>query len=150
MFASREFTASLGQKFKDPVHYLVSAVRLAYDDRPIANVEPLVHWLGDLGEQIYGRQTPDGYPLTQDGWASSGQMARRLEVAHALAADDAHLFQAKIGGAERSGFPHLVSRVYFEDVEPYLSARTSATLERSSSQQEWNALLLASPEFNYR
>jgi hypothetical protein len=43
-----------------------------------------------------------------------------------------------------------VSRVYFDDVEPYLSARTATTLERSRSQQEWNALLLASPEFNYR
>ena len=134
MFSSREFTASLGQKFKDPMHYVVSAVRLAYDGRPIGNAEPLVRWLGELGEQVYGRATPDGYPLTQDGWASSGQMARRLEVAHALAAQDAN----------------LESRVYFDDVEPYLSARTAATLERSGSQQEWNALLLASPEFNYR
>ena len=50
MFASREFTASLGQKFKDPVHYLVSAVRLAYDVRPISNAEPMVRWLGELGE----------------------------------------------------------------------------------------------------
>lgn len=151
MFASREFTASLGQKFKDPVHYLVSAVRLAYDGRPITNAEPLVRWLGELGEQLYGRPTPDGYPLTQDGWASSGQMARRLEVAHALAAEDASLFQSKDSGAAGTGgFAHLVSRVYFDDVEPYLSARTAATLEQSGSQQEWNALLLASPEFNYR
>jgi uncharacterized protein (DUF1800 family) len=151
MFASPEFTASLGQKFKDPMHYIVAAMRLAYDDRPIANVEPVVHWLGDLGEQIYGRQTPDGYPLTQDGWASSGQMAQRLAVAHALAAEYANLFQNKDGGvAGMGGYPHLVSRVYFDDVEPYLSARTAATLERSGSQQEWNALLLASPEFNYR
>jgi uncharacterized protein (DUF1800 family) len=150
MFASPEFTASLGQKFKDPMHYVVSAMRLAYDGRPITNPEPLVRWLGELGEQVYGRPTPDGYPLTRDGWASSGQMAGRLEVAHALVADDAGLFKAKGSDTETvRGYPHLVSRVYFDDVEPYLSARTAATLERSNSQQEWNLLLLASPEFNY-
>jgi uncharacterized protein (DUF1800 family) len=151
MFASREFTASLGQKFKDPMHYVVSAVRLAYDGRPIVNSEPLVRWLELLGEPVYGRPTPDGYPLTQEGWASSGQMVRRLEVAHLFSADDASLFHSKdTGAATVSGFPRLVSRVYFDDVEPYLSARTATTLEHSSSQQEWNALLLGSPEFNYR
>jgi uncharacterized protein (DUF1800 family) len=151
MFASREFTASLGQKFKDPMHYVVSAVRLAYDGRPIVNSEPLVRWLELLGEPVYGRPTPDGYPLTQDGWASSGQMVRRLEVAHLFSADDAGLFHSNDNGAASvSGFPRLVSRVYFDDVEPYLSARTATTLEHSSSQQEWNAILLGSPEFNYR
>jgi uncharacterized protein (DUF1800 family) len=151
MLASRELTASLGQKFKDPMHYVVSATRLAYDGRPIANPEPLVRWLEVLGEPLYGRPTPDGYPLTQDGWASSGQMIRRLEVAHLFSADDASLLQPKDNGAARvGGFPHLVSRVYFDDVEPYLSARTATALERSSSQRDWNTLLLASPEFNYR
>ena len=151
MFTSRELTASLGQKFKDPMHFVVSAVRLAYDGRPIANPEPLVQWLEALGEPIYGRPTPDGYSLTQDGWDSSGQMVHRLEVAHLFSADDAGLFHLKGDGAANvSGFPRLVSRVYFDDVEPYLSVRTATTLERSGSQQEWNALLLASPEFNYR
>jgi uncharacterized protein (DUF1800 family) len=151
MFTSREFTASLGQKFKDPMHYVVSAVRLAYDGRPIANPEPLVQWLEVLGEPIYGRPTPDGYPLTQDGWNSSGQMVHRVEVAHLFSADDAGLLHSKgDGAASVSGFPRLVSRVYFDDVEPYLSVRTTTTLERSNSQQEWNTLLLASPEFNYR
>ena len=133
------------------MHYVVSAVRLAYDGRPITNSEPLVRWLEALGEPVYGRPTPDGYPLTQDGWASSGQMVRRLEVARLFSADDAGLFHSKDNGAANvSGFPRLVSRVYFDDVEPYLSARTATTLEHSGSQQEWNALLLGSPEFNYR
>jgi uncharacterized protein (DUF1800 family) len=151
MLASRELTSSLGQKFKDPMHYVVSAMRLAYDGRPIANPEPLVRWLEVLGEPLYGRPTPDGYPLTQDGWASSGQMIRRLEVAHLFSADDASLLQPKGNGAAGvGGFPRLVSRVYFDDVEPYLSVRTATALERSSSQRDWNTLLLASPEFNYR
>jgi uncharacterized protein (DUF1800 family) len=151
MFTSREFTASLGQKFKDPMHYVVSAVRLAYDGRPIASPEPLARWLEDLGEPLYGRPTPDGYSLTRDGWVSSGQMIRRLDVAHEFSADDADRLPSKDSNAANvGGFPRLVSRVYFSDVEPYLSAQTATALERSSSQREWNSLLLVSPEFSDR
>jgi uncharacterized protein (DUF1800 family) len=150
MFASREFNASLGRKFKDPMHYVVSAARLAYDDRPIANAEPLVRWLTELGEELYGRATPDGYPLTQEGWSSSGQLVQRLQVAQVFSGDDAGLFRTKSeSAASASGFPRLMSRAYFEDIEPYLSAQTTAALERSGSQREWNALLLGSPEFNH-
>ena len=45
LFRSPEFTASLGGKFKDPAHYAISAVRLAYDDRVILNTGPVQTWL---------------------------------------------------------------------------------------------------------
>ena len=67
LFESRELLASLGAKFKDPMHYVVSTLRLAYDGKPIVNTHPLVNWLNALGEAPFGRQTPDGYPLTQGG-----------------------------------------------------------------------------------
>src|SRR2546422_7311634 len=53
LFPSAEFSASLGTKFKDPVHYVVSAVRLAYDDKGILNAGPLINWLGRLGGPLY-------------------------------------------------------------------------------------------------
>jgi len=37
LFASAEFKASLGTKFKDPCTTSLSAVRLAYDDKAILN-----------------------------------------------------------------------------------------------------------------
>src|SRR5207248_1653313 len=40
-FASAEFEASLGAKFKDPMHFVMSAVRLAYGDKVILNVQPI-------------------------------------------------------------------------------------------------------------
>ena len=46
------------------MRYVLSAVRLAYDGRTISNTRPLLDWLNALGEAPYGRQTPDGYPLT--------------------------------------------------------------------------------------
>jgi uncharacterized protein (DUF1800 family) len=152
LVAAPEFAASLGTKFRDPYHFVVGSIRLAYDGRPIQNTHPLVNWLNGLGEPLFGRQTPDGYPLTEAGWASSGQMARRFEIARAIGSGGgAGLFEPENGGAGRgAGFPRLSSRTYFEVLEPQLSPTTLAALDQAASQQEWNTLLLASPEMNYR
>jgi uncharacterized protein (DUF1800 family) len=151
LFLAREFNAALGGKFKDPMRFVVSAVRFAYDGRTIENTRPMFNWLSGLGEAVYGRQTPDGYPLTELNWASSGQMSRRFEIARAIGAGSAGLFDAQNGGTPGSapGFPQLANRLYFEAVEPYLATRTRDALERAVSQQEWNTFLLSSPEFSY-
>jgi uncharacterized protein (DUF1800 family) len=150
LFMSREFDAALGAKFKDPTRYVVSAIRFAYDGRPISNTRPLFNWLNGLGEAPYGRQTPDGYPLTELGWASSGQMSRRFEIARAIGAGNAGLFDPEEGAAAgAAGFPQLSNRLYFAAVEPFLAARTKDALNRANSQQEWNTFLLSSPEFSY-
>jgi uncharacterized protein (DUF1800 family) len=150
MFLSREFNAALGGKFKDPVRYVVSAVRFAYDDRPIGNTRPMLNWLNSLGEGPYLRQTPDGYPLTELNWASSGQMSRRFEIARAIGAGNAGLFDPDDGSAPHSaGFPQLSNRLYFDAVEPLLGARTKDALNSANSQQEWNLFLLSSPDFSY-
>ena len=150
LFESRELSASLGTKFKDPMHYVVSTVRLAYDGKVIFNTHPVVNWLNALGEPLFGRQTPDGYPLTESGWASSGQMSRRFEIARAIGAGNGGLFEPEDGSAAATtGFPQLSTRLYFSAIEPFLSVNARTALDRASSQLEWNTFLLASPDFNY-
>jgi uncharacterized protein (DUF1800 family) len=145
-----EYNAALGSKFKDPMRYVVSAVRFAYDGRPISNTRPLLNWLNSLGEAPYGRQTPDGYPLTEAGWASSGQMSRRFEIARAIGSGNAGLFDPEDGSAATmTGFPQLSNRLYFEAVEPFLATGTRDALNRANSPQEWNTFLLSSPEFSF-
>ena len=65
MVHAPEFAASLkpGVKFKDPVHYVFSAVRLAYDDKVILNTQPVQNWLNRLGEGLFNHETPDGYSM---------------------------------------------------------------------------------------
>ena len=41
LFHSPEFAAAAGTRFKDPVRYVLSAVRLAYDDKVIVNTVPI-------------------------------------------------------------------------------------------------------------
>ncbi len=150
MLLAREFNAALGGKFKDPMRFVVSAVRFAYDGRPIYNTRPMLNWLNGLGEAPYNHQTPDGYPLTELNWASSGQMSRRFEIARAIGSGNAGLFDSEDGkGAAAGGFPQLSNRLYFEAVEPFLAAHTMDALNRANSPQEWNTFLLAAPDFNY-
>jgi uncharacterized protein (DUF1800 family) len=151
LFESREFDRAMGRKFKDPMQFVVSSMRLAYDGRPIANAHPLVNWLNGLGEPLFGRQTPDGYPLVQSAWDSSGQLSVRFDIARALGSGNAGLFDAENGQpGTLSGFPRIASRLYFDDIEPDLSKPARAALDRANSQQEWNTFLLASPDWNYR
>ncbi|HJV80445.1 DUF1800 domain-containing protein [Noviherbaspirillum sp.] len=151
LFDSPEFAQSLGRKFKDPVHYVVSAVRLAYEDKPILNAAPMLNWLNRMGEPLYGRQTPDGYPLTQSAWNSAGQMTTRFEIAKAIGAGSAGLFRTDdMLPQERPAFPQLANALYYQSLQAGLNPATRAALEQAASSQEWNMLLLASPEMMHR
>jgi len=151
MFQSPEFVASLGHKFKDPLHFVVSGVRFAYDGKPILNPLPMTAWLNRLGEPLYGRPTPDGYPLTQTTWASAGQMNARFEIARIVGTSSAGLFKLSAADAtEQPAFPQMATGLYYEAVAPALDSPTRSALEAAKSPQEWNMFLLASPEFMYR
>jgi uncharacterized protein (DUF1800 family) len=151
MLRSDEFAASLGRKFKDPVHYVISAVRLAYDDRPILSTAPMMNWLNRMGQGLYNRQTPDGYPLTQEAWASAGQMTTRFEIARAIGSGSAGLFRSE--GAQpvdKPAFPQLSNPLYHQSLQKTLGPETLKALEQAASPQEWNTFLLSSPEFMLR
>jgi uncharacterized protein (DUF1800 family) len=150
MLLSDEFNATLGGKFKDPMRYVVSAVRVAYDGRTISNAHPLLDWLNALGEAPFNRQTPDGYPLAAASWESPGQMSRRFEIARAIGTGNVHLFDPEDGGTPNAtGFPQLSNRLYYEAIEPFLAVNTRSALQQANSPQEWNTFLLASPDLNY-
>ncbi len=150
MFDAPEFAASLSRKFKDPVHYVVSAVRLAYDGRPILNAAPMLGWLNRLGEGLYNRQTPDGYPMDAAAWSSSGQMGTRFEIARAIGGGSAGLFRAEGAPADAPAFPQLSNALYHGALGATFGERTRVALDGASSPQEWNTLLLSSPEFMFR
>jgi uncharacterized protein (DUF1800 family) len=149
MFSSKEFISSLGHQFKDPQHYVFSAMRLAYDDKPILNTQPVINWLSRLGQPRYGKLTPDGYPLTATAWDSPGQMTTRFEIARAIGNGSAGLFRTD-SGTDFPGFPKLSNVLYFTYLQSMLSQNTLKSLDQASSPQEWNTLLLASPEMMVR
>ena len=150
MFSSAEFAQSLGGKFKDPVHYLVSAVRLAYDDRPITNVAPMLNWLTRLGEPLYGHQTPDGYSMLRAAWSSPAQMVTRFEVAKTLASGNTALFKADSLPEQRPASLQQANPAYFAAWQRNASAATREALKQAGSVPEWAAFMLSSPEMMHR
>ena len=156
LFQTPEFRASLApdaaaRPFKDPLHYVVSAVRLAFGDTVIVNAQPMLGWLNRMGEGLYARETPDGYPLTADAWTGPGQLAVRFEVARAIGGGAAGLFKADAPGAvARPAFPQLQNALYYAQIAPTLTPPTRAALAQANSAQEWNALYLSSPDFMRR
>jgi uncharacterized protein (DUF1800 family) len=148
LFHAPEFVTSLGTRFKDPVRYVFSAVRLAYDTKVVVNTAPIQNWLNRLAEGLYNHQTPDGYAMTSAAWNGSGQMITRFEIARQIGSNSAGLFKPTgPDAAELPAFPLLQNDLYFADLRYRLDAPTRAALDKAISPQDWNTLFLSSPEF---
>jgi uncharacterized protein (DUF1800 family) len=150
MVHAPEFSAALkpGTRFKDPVQYVYSAVRLAYDDKVILNTAPIQAWLSRMGEGLFNHETPDGYAMTSASWNGPGQMMVRFEIARQIGSSSAGLFKPEGPNAvEQPAFPLIENALYFNGLRQTLSPATLAALDKAVSPQDWNALFLSSPEF---
>jgi uncharacterized protein (DUF1800 family) len=150
MVHAPEFAAALnpGTRFKDPVQYVYSAVRLAYDDKVILNTAPIQGWLNRMGEGLFNHETPDGYAMTSASWNGPGQMMVRFEIARQIGSGSAGLFKPDAPNAvDQPAFPLIQNALYFNGLRQTLSPATVAALDKAVSPQDWNTLYLSSPEF---
>jgi uncharacterized protein (DUF1800 family) len=158
LFASPEFKASLGHKFKDPARYVMSAVRLAYADRQVTDTTPILSWINRLGEGLYNHQTPDGFSMIETAWNGPGQMEARFEVARQIGGGAAALFRTDPpppgppapAPVLPPDYPALKGSVEALGLAPALALATRAALAQAVSPRDWNALYLASPDFMRR
>jgi uncharacterized protein (DUF1800 family) len=150
MVHAPEFTASLkpGARFKDPVQYVFSAVRLAYDDKVILNTSSIQGWLNRLSEGLFNHDTPDGYAMTSASWNGPGQMMLRFEIARQIGSGSSGLFKPDVPNAvDQPAFPLIQNSLYFNGLRQTLGPTTLAALDQAVSPQDWNTLFLSSPEF---
>ena len=151
LFAEHEFAASLGQRFKDPLHFVLSAVRQAWGDTPIANPEPVLNWLQRLGQAPYGHTTPDGYPLDSMAWTGPGQLTTRFDVAKQIGSGAPALFRTDDSTpAGQAPAPQLKGALFLEALLPQVSAASRQVLAQAGNAREWNTYWLSSPEFMQR
>ena len=70
-------------KVRTPLEYVAAAMRALNaetdGDRPVLDA------IARMGQPLFGRITPDGYPDRADIWLSSGTMVARFNFANALA-----------------------------------------------------------------
>jgi uncharacterized protein (DUF1800 family) len=153
LFTAPEFRASLGTKFKDPIHYAVSALRASYGEQVILNPQPLLNWLNRMGEPLYGHETPDGYPMTEASWSGPGQMETRFEIARQIGLGHSGLYKSPDDPPtvkEPAPPPLILQTHYYQAVAPTLSPETRTALQEGQSPADRNMLFLSSPEFMRR
>jgi uncharacterized protein (DUF1800 family) len=151
LFASSEFTASLGKKFKDPMHYAVSAVRATWGNQVITNTAPIINWLNRMGEPLFGHETPDGYPITAATWSGPGEMETRFEIAQQLGSGARALFKPDDATPPPPGPPPVLQQTsYYVALTPSLSQATTGAIAQGQNQVDKNMLFLSSPEFMRR
>ena len=80
---SPEFSDPRPVKFKTPYQYAVSSVRAT--GIATTNVKPLMAVLSQLGQPLYGCQTPDGWHDTEADWLNPNAITQRVNFATALA-----------------------------------------------------------------
>jgi uncharacterized protein (DUF1800 family) len=150
MVHAPEFVVSLKPraKFKDPVQYVLSAVRLAYDDKVILNTVPIQSWMNRLSEGLFNHDTPDGYAMTSASWNGPGQMMLRFEIARQIGSGSSGLFKPDGPNAvDQPAFPLIANSLYFNGLRQALGPTTLTALDQAVSPQDWNTLFLSSPEF---
>jgi uncharacterized protein (DUF1800 family) len=159
LFASPEFRASLGGKYKTPYRYVLSAARAA--GVAVKNPRPLINAMARLGMPLYGCPTPDGYRDTADKWLSPDATMIRAGFAVALAngnlpvGDDPPAqieaaMQPTAATAELQVSHEPVDAVALEKlVSPALSANARTVIGEAPEAQR-AALLLGGPDFMRR
>jgi uncharacterized protein (DUF1800 family) len=136
-------------KLKSPLEVVVGAVRAMNAD--VEDPFALSQRIADLGEPLYGKIDPAGYPSTGDAWASTANVLGRINIATALTA------------GQIPGVTVDVSRFNFKPAAKVAgdllgmppTSSTLAAIERGLRDQEGTpsllaALVVGSPDFQRR
>jgi len=148
---SEDFNAARGFKFKRPFRYVVSALRAVGADT--YGHEPLIGYLGKMGNAPFEHPAPDGYPDKAEPWL--GSLLWRWNFGLALAANkiDSTIVSidslaGAIGGSTPAELlPHFIGRRGTSD-----ETRALRDFDRSQGSDQTQpadlvGLILASPAF---
>jgi uncharacterized protein (DUF1800 family) len=70
-------------KVRSPFEYVAAALRITNADTDADR--PILSWISRMGQPVYGRVTPDGYPDKNSEWLSNNDLLTRFNFAGALA-----------------------------------------------------------------
>jgi uncharacterized protein (DUF1800 family) len=165
-------------KVKTPFEFVVSSVRAT--GAVLADAQPLVTAMRNLGMPLYACEPPTGYSMTADAWVNTGSLLNRMNFAVQLVSGGRVTPQQAPGRAGRpqvrpaAGGPGRGAQaargpitVDLQSLAPdtseqtrdhlvamllngQASAATSATLAQADNPRTLVALALGSPEFQRR
>jgi uncharacterized protein (DUF1800 family) len=151
MFSSPEFFSegAWEAKVKSPFEMVVSAVRALGAEA--ADTFTLVQKIGDLGEPLYNKLEPTGYPETGEGWLSTANLLGRMNFASALTSGQVpgvKLDSSRLDGKDAAAIAHeVLGRPASEQT---LDALAKGLEGKESTARMVASLVLSSPDFQRR
>ena len=135
-------TPTYRAKMRSPFEYVAAAMRAL--DAETDGDRPVLDAIGRMGQPVFGRITPDGYPDRSDQWLSSGAMIARFNFASALATnrlrgtkiDVARLLSGVDQAKKDSVAAKLIQLAVFGDVSPGTRGALERTLHSESAANQ--------------
>jgi uncharacterized protein (DUF1800 family) len=150
MFHSPEFysDAAFESKVKSPFEVVVSAIRAG---GTTVDGFTLAQRVADLGEPLYGKLEPTGYPNTGDAWLNTGGLFGRMNFAAAFA--NGNLPGVKLDDARFNGKePADIARLLLGH-DPSAETRDAIAGDgqgKPALPKNIAAMVISSPEFQKR
>jgi uncharacterized protein (DUF1800 family) len=151
LFTSPEFFSegAWQAKVKSPFEMVVSAVRAVGGDA--TDTFMLVQKIADLGEPLYNKLEPNGYPNTGDAWLSTVGIMGRMNFSAALASGLVPGVRVDATGLAGKGNPAIARDLLGRDASPQTQAAIDKGLEGKDQTPAFVAsLVLSSPDFQRR
>jgi hypothetical protein len=148
---SDEFKTAQGARFKRPFRYVVSALRAIGADT--YGHEPLIGYLGRMGNAPFEHPAPDGYPDNPEPWL--GTLLWRWNFSLALASNKIgsapvsidRLAEAIGGSTPARLLPHFIGRTGTDEELTALQSFNRGPGQEQEHTAELVGLILASPVF---
>jgi uncharacterized protein (DUF1800 family) len=151
MFTSPEFFSegAWEAKVKSPFEMVVSAARALGAEA--IDTFTLVQRIADLGEPLYNKLEPNGYPETGEGWLSSASLLGRMNFATALASGQVpgvKLDGSRLDGKDSAAIARdVLGRPASQET---LDAMAKGLAGKEPTARMVASLVLSSPDFQRR
>jgi len=151
MLTSKEFfsEAAWQAKLKSPLELVAGAAR-ALDANPTDTLL-LVQKVAEMGQPLYGKETPNGYKETADAWLSTANVMARIDFARLIANNQipgVSVDLARFNGRGPVAIAHEL--LQHDPSSQTLAAIQEATRERAAEPSLIAMLVLSSPDFQRR
>jgi uncharacterized protein (DUF1800 family) len=151
MFTSPEFFSegAWQAKVKSPLESVVSAVRATQAET--IDSAALVQKVQDLGEPLYGKLEPTGYPNTGEAWLSTASVMGRLNFATTLVSGQVPGVKLDASRLEGKNATAIVHEVLGHDASPQTMEELTTGLQgKEPTPRALLGLVISSPDFQRR
>ena len=155
---SREFwaEAKTRSKMKSPFELMASSLRALEAD--VRNPQPMMQWLNQMGEPLYGYEPPTGYPDYAESWTNAGTLVTRMNFAIRLATG--RINGVTLKRMAKDGEKMTTEQALAKYAKLLLPARDTSAIASELKEMipadakrkdiQVVGMLLGSPEFQYR